>query len=99
MSPDALEVMIDVQRELGGINEHLRNLDGKVSETLAQARATNGRVNDHDRQIAVLQSNVSDFTALEDKLKEVEGRPRLYLLGIGGPVLAALVTVMLAHGF
>lgn len=94
--PAVLKVMIDTQRELGGINQHLANLDGKVSETLAQAKATNGRVTDHDRELAVV---VDRQERIEKKFEESESRPRVMALGIGGPVIAALAGVLLAHAF
>lgn len=89
---------ISVQRELGAISQHLQSVDAKLGELVAYQKAQNGRVSTLESKVAVLQDREDRVETLHDRIKELEGRGRLYLLGIGGPVLASFVLVLLQHG-
>ena len=93
-----------ILRELGGMAQHLENIDGKLDEVVVQTKITNGRVNDHDVQIAVLQARESRIEGLEERIERVEKRPdvvsekvRSWILLGAVPVAVALLTVVL-HG-
>jgi len=98
MSP---EDSMTIARELGAISQNLKSMNERLVVIESHVKETNGRVKQHDVEIAVLQDrderDQENRTQLHEKVKDLEGRPRLYALGIGGPVLAALATVVLSH--
>lgn len=93
---------ISVQRELGAISQHLQSVDSKLGELVAYQKAQNGRVGSLESKVAVLtdarEHDTQERERLHDRLKDVEGRGRMWALGVGGPVLASFVLVLLQHG-
>lgn len=93
---------ITIARELGVIATTLKVQGEQLARIESHALATNGRVKQHDIDIAVLKDrderDAEHSLQFREQLKDLQGRPRTWALGIGGPVIAAAIGVLLAHG-
>lgn len=86
-----------IERELGAIGGRLDAIDQKMDETLKQVRQTNSRVTSAEVDIAVLKDRERYHESVREHLQNIEERPRMWALAVAGPVIAAVLTVVLAH--